>query len=364
MGVIEVGTLLDWGVLRTNVRITYEGSEDLYFESAVRPGFSDAHAHPQVVDVGEGGRWANAYEWISNRRLRVDEGGIRRDAELSAALAKATLLSSLLSGVTLIAMNGSLTGNIRALQTLPASPRVVLMPTVMEAEGWSRPESVYAAYATNLSMWDGYYSIGFFAHSIRLTSPHFLRASYRIAAKLGLPFALHLSEGVDEADELRKVVNGVGWEVIAVHCITSPEKCRRHGFKIVHCPTSNLYLYGHTIRRIELFDALGSDWPLVTGTLSRTYSDAVRVHGPSLSLLRKATAGGYEVFKVNGGNDLVCFDDSIEKVASGSIEPRLVLVGGKVLVAEGEIIGMQLSRKEVEKFKDEQVRIAFERYRA
>lgn len=362
MGVIEVGTLLDWGVVRRNVRIEYEGSEDLYFETAVMPGFSDAHAHPQVVDVGDGGRWSSSYEWIAGRRLKVDEGAIRRDAELSGALARAALLLSLLDGITLAALNGSLAGNLRALQTLRIAPRVVLMPTVMEAEGWTRPESVYAAYASNLAMWDGYYRIGFFAHSIRLTSPSSLRASYKIAAKLRLPFALHLSEGVDEADELVKLLEGANWKVIAVHCITSPEKCRRYGFRIVHCPTSNLYLYGYTISELSLIDALGSDWPLVTGTLKRAYLDAVRVHGPSMRLLEKATAGGYEVYGVRGEGDFVCFDEPLERVAAGHAEPKLVAINGRVLVREGVVEGENLTRREVEKFKEEQVKLAFERY--
>lgn len=362
MGVIEVGTLLEWGVVKRNVRVEYEGSEDLYFESAVMPGFSDAHVHPQVVDIGEGGVWSNSYEWISRRRLRVDEGAIRRDEELSGALAKATLLLSLLDGVTLAVLNGSLSGNLKALRTLGVSPRVVLMPTVMDAEGWSRPESVYAAYAANLAMWDGYYNIGFFAHSLRLTSPSSLRASYKIAVKLGLPFALHLSEGVDESDDLVKLLEGANGRVIAVHCITSPSKCRRYGFKVVHCPTSNLYLYGYTLNGLELFDALGSDWPLVTGTLRKTYLDAVQVHRPSISLLTKATAGGYEVYRVDGRRDIVCFDEALEKVAAGSAEPKLVAVGGRVLVREGVVERLQLSRKDVEKFKEEHVKAAFERY--
>ncbi|MEM4670375.1 MAG: amidohydrolase family protein [Thermofilum sp.] len=362
MGVIEVGTLLDWGVVRRNVRVEYEGSEDFYFETAVMPGFSDAHAHPQVVDVGDRGKWSSSYEWISRRKLRVDEGAIRRDSELSGALAKATLLLSLLDGVTLAALNGSLAGNLRALQSLRASPRVILMPTVMEAEGWTRPESVYAAYASNLAMWDGYYSMGFFAHSIRLTSPSSLRASYKIAAKLKLPFALHLSEGVDEADELVKLLEGVEWRIVAVHCITSPEKCRSYGFKIVHCPTSNLYLYGYTISELSLLDALGSDWPLVTGTVRRTYLDAVKVHGPSASLLEKATAGGYEVYGIGGKGDFVCFDEPLEKVIAGRAEPKLVAVKGRVLVKEGVVEGENLTRREVEKFKEEQVKLAFERY--
>uniref|UniRef100_A0A7C3WSJ9 Amidohydrolase n=1 Tax=Thermofilum pendens TaxID=2269 RepID=A0A7C3WSJ9_THEPE len=362
MGVIEVGELLDHGTLRRNVRIEYEGGEDLYFESAVSPGFSDAHAHPQVVDVGEGGRWANSYEWLSSRRLRVDEGAIRRDTELSAALAEVALLLSLLDGVTLVSMTGSLHGNLRAISRLKQLPRVVLLPTVMESAGWSRPESVYAAYAANPAMWDGYFGIGYFAHSLRRTPPEFLRASHRIALRLNLPFAMHLSEGVDEAEDLVRVLGGEVSNVIAVHCISSPGKCREYGFRVIHCPTSNLYLYGYTLGSLSFFDALGSDWPLVTGTLRRAYTDAVRIHGPSLELLTKATAGGYRVMGVKGRGDAVFFDEPLEKVARGEAEPKLVLVGGRVLVREGLMEGLSLSRQDLLKMKEERVRLAFEKY--
>ena len=362
MGVIEVGELLDHGALRRNVHIRYEGGEDLYFESAVSPGFSDAHAHPQVVDVGEGGRWANSYEWLSGRRLRVDEGAVRQDAELSAALAEAALLLSLMDGVTLISITGSLRGNLRAISRLRHLPRVVLLPTLMESAGWSRPESVYAAYAANLAMWDGYFGIGFFAHSLRCTPPEFLRASHRMARRLNLPFAIHLSEGVDEADELVEILGGEVGNVVAVHCISSPEKCRAHGFRVVHCPTSNMYLYGYTLRGLHLFDALGSDWPLVTGTLRRAYADAVRIHGPSLALLTKATAGGYRVMGVEGHGDAVFFDEPLEKVMRGEAEPRLVLVGGRVLVREGLVEGLGFSRHDLLRIKEERVKLAFEKY--
>ena len=362
MGVVEVGELLDHGVLRRNVKVEYGGGEDLYFESAVSPGFSDAHAHPQVVDVGEGGRWANSYEWLSARRLRVNEGAIRQDAELSAALAEVALLLSLLDGVTLVSITGSLHGNLRAISRLRQLPRVVLLPTVMESAGWSRPESVYAAYAANLAMWDGYFGIGFFAHSLRCTPPEFLRASHRIALRLNLPFAIHLSEGVDEADDLAEILGGEVGNVVAVHCISSPEKCRAYGFKVVHCPTSNLYLYGYTLRGLHLFDALGSDWPLVTGTLRRAYADAVRVHGPSLELLAKATVGGYRVMGVEGRGDAVFFDEPLEKVARGEAEPKLVLVGGRPLVREGVVEGLGLSRRDILRIKEERVKLAFEKY--
>ncbi|MEZ0345866.1 MAG: hypothetical protein ABWK01_04885 [Infirmifilum sp.] len=362
MGVIEVSEFLDHGVVRRNVRIPYKGVEDFYFASAVAPGFSDAHAHPQVVDVGEPGRWANSYEWLENRRLRVDEAGIRRDAELSSLLARATLLSSLLEGATLVALTGSLEGNVKALLSLPVSPRVVLLPTVMDREGWSSPEVVYAEYIRNLSRWDGFFNMGFFVHSLRRTSPSYLLASYKTSLKLRIPFALHLSEGIDESDTLVEVLGGASENIIAVHCIVGAEKCKSLGIRVVHCPTSNTYLYNRTLNNIEYFDALGSDWPLVTGTVAKTYLDAVRIHGAGIKLLEKATAGGYRILRMKSSGDIVAFDADLERVLRGEVRPRAVLVDGVIAVYENNIPRMNLSGSDVKKIKEEAVKLAFERY--
>ena len=354
--------LLDHGVIRRNVSIEYGGGEDLFFESAVTPGFSDVHAHPQVVDVGSPGKWSNSYEWLENRRLRVDESRVRKDKELSALLTKATLLYSLLNGATLMALTGSLEGNISALLSLPVSPRVVLLPTVMDREGWSTPEKVYAEYLRYLSRWDGFFNMGFFAHSLRKTSESYLLASYKTALKLGVPFALHLSEGVDETDTLLELLGQPLGNIVAVHCIVSPERCREVGLKVVHCPTSNLYLYGYTLNDLNYFDALGSDWPLVTGTIAKTFRDAVEVHGASIRLLEKATAGGYKVLGMKTSGDIVGFDEDLESVTSGRVNPIAVFVNGKLVVFENTILAMNLTYSDVEKIKEEAVKLAFEKY--
>ncbi|ABL78462.1 amidohydrolase family protein [Thermofilum pendens] len=363
MGVVEVGELFAGGRVLERARLVMPGvSEDFYFESAVSPGFSDAHAHPQVVDVGEGGRWRNSYEWIEGRRLRVNEASLRRDAETSAELAEVALLLSLLDGVTLVALTGSLEGNIEAVRRLKVAPRTVLLPTVMRGEGWSLPESIYVKYVKNLSMWDGYYSLGFFVHSLRMADRSMLRASKRMAERLGVPFALHLSEGVDEADELVEALEGDTRGVIAVHCFEGAEKCRRHGLRVVHCPTSNLYLYGRTLRGLEYFDSLGSDWPLVTGTLLKTYGDAVAVHGPSYRLLERATLGGYLLLGFKPEGDLAAFDEPLSRVVRGEARPSHVFIGGRLLVREGVIAGYELGRDDVERVKRERVKRAFEKH--
>jgi guanine deaminase len=362
MGVVEVGCLLLRGRVIENARLEIPVGEGLYFESAISPGFSDAHAHPQVVDVGAGGPWRDSYEWLKNRELRVDEAAIRRDRELSAQLAEATILLSLFDGVTLISLTGSLEGGIEAVRRLRASPRVVVLPTIMSLDGWSLPESVFVKYIENRHLWNGYFSLGFFVHSIRGADLPMIRASFNISRRLGLPFALHLSEGVNEVDELVEALGGSARGVVAVHCITAPEECRRVGVRIVHCPTSNLYLYNTTLGSIELFDALGSDWPLVSGTLLKTYQDAVKLHGPSLDLLNKASLGGYELYGVDPCGDLVAFDSPLEKVVRGDARPRYVFVKGRAVVEEGMVNFYGFRRSDVERIASERIRYAFEKH--
>jgi len=362
MGTVEIGQLVLHGKLIENARLEVSTSEDMYFESAVSPGFSDAHAHPQVVDVGEGGHWRDSYEWLENRKLRVNEAAIRKDKELSALLAEATILSSIIDGVTMLSLTGSLEGNIEAVKKLKATPRVVLLPTVMNLDGWSLPENIFVKYVENSFLWDGYFSLGFFVHSIKKADISMLRASYNISRKLHLPFALHLSEGIDEVDALVEALGKELDRVIAVHCITSPEKCRKAGLKVVHCPTSNIYLYNRTLGSIEHFDSLGSDWPLVTGNLFRTFQDAVKLHSATMDLLAKATLGGYEIYNIKPEGDLVAFDDPIEKVLRGESRPVYVFVKSKPIVKDGIIDPYGLSRTDMERIVRERVNYAFEKY--
>jgi hypothetical protein len=65
---------------------------------------------------------------------------------------------------------------------------------------------------------------------------------------------------------------------------------------------------------------------------------------------------------VKGRGDAVFFDEPLEKVARGEAEPKLVLVGGRVLVREGLMEGLSLSRQDLLKMKEERVRLAFEKY--
>lgn len=361
MALIEASILLGpWGVLE-NRTIEVDAPHDMYFDVVVTPGFSDAHAHPQVIDVGSDAnrKWNHSYEWLHGRRLRIDEVSLRMDLELSSNLAKSTLLKSLFDGVTMIVLTGNFEANFKAVRELGLTPRVHLTPTVMDRWGWSTPKKVFKYYMTNISQWDGYYRIGFFIHSLKMANRSSIVFSYKISKKLGLTFALHLSEGVDEVEELVNIV-GDTRDIVAVHCIEKPEKCRRYGLKIVHCPLSNLYLFGKTIRGLEYFDALGSDWPLVTGTLREAYRAATRIHGKSLKLLEKASLGGYRVFDMPWDGDLIAFTGKVDDVLSGKVRPDYVFVKGKPVIMEREYRGLTL--RDIERFAWEQIRIAFEKY--
>ena len=361
MGVLEAGILVTPRGVREGVEIPVRGVHDLYFDVVVAPGLSDAHAHPQVVDAGRSppSGWRDAYEWLEKRRLRVDEASLRKDVEAAAGLARATLMLSVLDGVTLTALTGSFQANLKAVDSLGKGPRTVFTPTVMDRDGWSTPQRVAAQYLAHLSRWDGYYRVGLFLHSLRRAGPEMTVSSYKVARSLGLTLALHLSEGVDEADELAGLL-GDTEGVVAVHCIEAPEKCRRLGLRVVHCPASNLYLYRRTLRRLDHFDALGSDWPLLTGTLLDTLRLAAGIHGPSARLLAKATLGGYRVFGVDWRGDYAAFTGSLRRVLRGEARPAYVFVKGEPVVEEGLFNG--LSRRDAERLAEEQVKLALERH--
>jgi len=339
MGEFEVEELFFRGRIYRDVRIAIPGRSSGSYRSALIPGFSDAHAHPQVIDVGEGGIWRNSYDWISRRKLKLREGELRKDVELSSKLASLALKLSLLDGATFVAMTGSLHGNIEALRRTAHLPRVVVLPTVMNREGWPSPVELSGAAEALLRLDGGRFRGGIFIHSLGFADPSAIALSLSMSRKLGIPVAIHLNEGVQELDRLMEIAGGEVRGMIAVHCIEEPERCRREGLKVVSCPLSNLHLYGRTIASLEFVDAFGSDWPLVIGTVKHAVSKAAEIFGPSLELLSKATAGGYEVFGMRFEGDAAFYDEPLSSIYSGKAEPKLVLVEGEAVVEEGKIDG-------------------------
>ncbi len=364
---IEAGTLVTPRGVTESARMKLRGKGSLYGETVVTPGFSDAHAHPQVIDAGEG-RWSNAYEWIRNRRLKVDEAALRADLDLSSKLAAASMLRSLLDGVTLMALVGRGDANVLAYRKLPVKPRVVVMPTIMDLQaGWPDAWRV-TSLLLSVSALDGAIPLGFFIHSIGCVTPESLRAAYSAAKELGVPFSIHLSEGIDELPTLVSLLNlrkGEDSKIIGVHCI-SGSGYKEYGIRVVHCPLSNLRLYGKTIGRPGEVDAVGSDWPLLLGSAAAAYKAAVKVHGRGWAsyLLSKSTVGGYELFGIGWEGDVLVFDEPLEKVLEGSVSPRFVLVKGEVAVEEGRLVKLDLGKDEVDKKVRELIKEAVENYPA
>ncbi len=364
---VEVGALLTPKGVFENARLRLRGEGSLYAETALVPGFSDAHAHPQVVDYG-GGRWGNAYEWMAGRKLRVDEAALRADMELSSRLAAAALLRELLDGVTMVAMVGRGEANFAAYRRLPVKPRVALLPTILESSrGWLNAWDAIDLLIT-LSSLDGAVPVGLFVHSLGHVSRESLRAAYEASKTLEVPFALHLSEGVDELPQLVEALGlreGEDSGVIAVHCI-SGSGYKRYGIRVVHCPLSNLTLYGRTLSDVSEVDALGSDWPLLLGSALAAYRAAVEVHGVERAplLLERATVGGYRLYGLEWRGDAAFFDEPLERVAEGSALPRFVAVRGELAVAEGELVGLGKTRADVEREIRELIKLAEERYPA
>jgi len=362
---VEAGTLVTPNGVEEGVLLKLEGRGSIYGETVLIPGFADAHAHPQVVDVGRG-LWRNSYEWMRGRRLRVDEASLRADIELSSRLAAAAMLRGLLEGVTLMAMVGRGDANLLAYRRLPVKPRLVLMPTVMDLHaGWP---STWGALSLvlSLSSLDGSVPLGLFVHSLGHVTIDSLRTAYSLARRMSMPFGIHLSEGVDELGRLVSILGlreGVDSGIIAVHCI-SGSGYERYGIRVVHCPYSNMVLYGRTLRSLRHVDALGSDWPLLLGSALSAYRVAVKVHGRDKArlLLDRATAGGYRLFRLDWSGDLVVFDEPLERVLEGVGTPRLVAVEGRVVVEEGELVGLGLSRRDVDRMVVQLVGEALERH--
>lgn len=364
---VEVGTLFTPEGVFENAKLRFKGEGSLYAETALSPGFSDAHAHPQVVDYG-GGRWSNSYEWMAKRRLRVDEAALRADIELSSRLAEVALLRELLEGATLVAVVGRAEANVAAYRRLRSKPRVVVLPTILEsARGW--PSAWNALnLLLHLASLDGTVPVGLFVHSLGHVSRSSLKSAYEASRALRVPFALHLSEGVDELPELVSLLGlreGEDSGIVAVHCI-SGSGYKRYGIRVVHCPLSNLTLYGRTLSDLSEVDALGSDWPLLLGGPLATYRAALEVHGrgKALTLLSKATAGGYRVYGLCWEGDAVLFDERFERVLEGLALPRFVAVRGELVVAEGRVVGSGETLADVERRARELVRVAEELYPA
>lgn len=364
MGVIEADTAIIYG--RVVDRFKTEAPVSGYYKLVVVPGFSDGHMHPQVVDAGllPGRRWRDSYDWLENRVLRVNEASLRADIELSTRLARLVFMRSLLEGVTLAVVTGRLEANVRAWLGLRARPRVVFLPTVMDRRGWPSVEEV-AVGASRLSrlLEDGVARIGVFLHSLKTSSPETARKSLALASKLRTVMGMHLSEGVKEVGLLKSVLGPGPYPVpiAAVHC--TEEEDLPPGVYCVSCPKSNLVLYGRTRRSLAGVHGFGSDWPLLLGTVARHLDVITSMFRAGYeAILSRATAGGYRVYGMPAGGDLVAYDSGFDSLIAGRAKPSLVVVNNSVAVNEGRLVGEELSLIEVEKLIANAVREAIEKH--
>ncbi|MCX8196400.1 MAG: hypothetical protein N3F67_04915 [Acidilobaceae archaeon] len=363
MGLLEASVAVVHGKVVENFRMP--SAEDAYYETLIIPGFSDGHAHPQVVDGGvrEGRRWSDSYDWLERRELAVDEVKVRRDLELSKRLARLTLLRGLLEGTTLMALTGRLLANVKALLSLKHRPRAVLLPTVMDRAGWTL-EEVREDYAkASYLVGDGMARMGIFVHSLRLAKESTVREAISLAAKSGAVLGLHLGEGVSERGRFLEVFGRPPYSIriVPVHCID--DDMSSLGLSCVACPATNVMLYGRTRRDLSGISAFGSDWPLLLGTTPMHLPLMLRAFRDSpLSLLRSATVGGYRLYNVPHDGDYVAYDASLEEVLRERRPPSLVVVNEEVAVREGRLVEGGYALSDVRKAVEEAVKEALDLY--
>ncbi|MEN2999366.1 MAG: hypothetical protein ABDH61_02175 [Acidilobaceae archaeon] len=361
--VLEAGVAVVHGKLVENFRMP--SAEDAYYETLIVPGFSDGHAHPQVVDGGlRGSRlWRDSYDWLERRELAVDEARVRKDLLLSQRLATLALLRGLLEGATLMALTGRLLANVRALLSLQRRPRTVLLPTVMDREGWTlgevREDYARATYLVS----DGLARVGIFVHSLRLAGEGTVREAIKLAARSGAVLGLHLGEGLSEGERFRAVFGNPPYSlrIVPVHCID--DDMSSLGLSCVACPATNVMLYGRTRRDLSGISAFGSDWPLLIGSVPTHLPIMTRAYRDSpLLVLRSATVGGYRLYNVPHDGDYVAYDEGLEEVLRGRTLPKLVSVNGEVAVREGRLVEGGYERGSLLKMIEEAVGEALELY--
>jgi len=365
--IIEADYLIEKDGIRENVSIKVKGKGSSYVKTIVAPGYADAHAHPHVVDIGENRRkWRNSWEWLRERNLRVDERALRQDIDLCTKLTLATLYKSLLEGTTLVALVGNIYANLKGIKISVTRPRIVLTPTILNRDGWIDPITTIEMATTLADKYsDGDVKVGLFVHSLYFTLPEFIKSSYWIACENNIPFAMHLSEGRRELSEFEKIVGENHNGVIGVHCIED-EEYSANNVKVVHCPYSNLLLYGRTLNKIDEIAALGTDWPLLNGGMPEQHSLAVRIHGSSFreAIFYKAHFGGYEIYNMSLSGDYVGFDYEPERVFEGGVLPRIVIVNNKVSVYEKSIINLEYNYNDILKLTKSLIKECLEKYPA
>lgn len=363
MGTLEADVAIVYGRVVENFRIKFPA--DAHFSTVIMPGFSDGHAHPQVVDGDSSARkrWRHSYDWLENRKLVVDEAAVREDVELSSRLSRLTLMRAVLEGTTMIALTGRLLANADAILSMRRRPRTVLLPTIMDRRGWTIDvaKGDYARVSSLVS--DGHVRLGVFVHSLRTVRGETIREAVSMAASMGAVMGLHLGEGVAESDLFVEFFGSPPYSVriVPVHCID--DEMRELGISCVACPATNLMLYGRTRNDLTGIAAFGSDWPLLIGTVPRHLGIIRKASKASpTEILSRATVGGYRLYNIGYEGDVLGYDESLERIMSGKALPRMVSIGWEIAVWEGRLVEEELGIKEVEKEIEEAIGEAVARH--
>jgi guanine deaminase len=363
MGVIEAGIAVVHGRIVEGFRAPFR--EDAYYDVVLVPGFSDGHAHPQVIDGGlrRGVRWRDSYEWIRGRDMVVDEVMVRRDLSVASKLSYLTMVRALLEGTTLLALTGRLAANVEAWFKLRVRPRLVLLPTVMDRVGWSLGEVVSDYSRVSMLVSDGFARMGVFIHSLGMAGVTTIRESLSLASRGDGIIGLHLGEGVSELEEFKRVLGEPPYpvKIIPVHCID--DDVQEVGLQCVSCPTTNIILYGRTRGSLSGISSFGSDWPLLLGTTPKHLKLIRRVFKEPLEVIaRTATIGGYKLYEIPYDGDMVAFDGNLEDVMSGYVKPKLVTVNNQVAVYDGALVDPQITVEDVEKRIREAIKEVSDKY--
>jgi len=201
------------------------------------------------------------------------------------------------------------------------------------------------------------------AHSLSMDSG---AAQKKKQVPAGMPFVIHLGEGIDKRseDEINELhrCGALDEDTVLVHGLALDKKgralLRESGAGLVWCPSSNVFLFGRTLpaRVIESMPrvALGSDSPLTAiGDLLdevRFARDATQLHPDSLYRLVTRQAAqllrlreGEGSLRPGGMADIVAVRDCGrlpgERLASLSYcDIELVLIGGRIHLASDEML--------------------------
>jgi cytosine/adenosine deaminase-related metal-dependent hydrolase/SAM-dependent methyltransferase len=201
------------------------------------------------------------------------------------------------------------------------------------------------------------------AHSLSMDSD---AAQKKKQAPAGLPFVMHLGEGIDKRseDEIHELHRwgALNEDTVLVHGLALDKKGRallcESGAGLIWCPSSNVFLFGRTLpaRVIESMPrvALGSDSPL---TAIGDLLDEVRFAGEVTqlhpdSLYRLVTRQAAKLLRLREGQgslrpgsvaDIVAVRDHGQSPADALVElsyrdVELVLIAGCVHLASAEML--------------------------